>query len=145
MEAELTRGGLCCLVNTPELCFVRAIEWPGKLIPSVFPLCLPKSFSPPTQHRAGGNLRSNWHQPSFRAWHIFREPLFFCQKEVEIEINASILGWKKSPFLHHVPFEKPHSSEAKFIVSLCDSLLCFFFLLLLLKTWYLGAVIEFRF
>jgi len=46
---------------------------------------------------------------------------------VEIEINVSVLGWKKkkrSPFLHHVPSEKPHSSEAKFIVSLCDSLLC---------------------
>lgn len=68
------------------------------------------------------------------------QQLLFCQKEVEIEINVSILRWKKGPFLHHVPFEKPHSLEAKFIVSFCDSLLFFS-----LKTWYLRVVIEFRF
>lgn len=47
---------------------------------------------------------------------------------------------EKSPFLHHVPFEKPHSLEAEFILSLCDSWLGFF-----LQTWYLRAVIEFTF
>lgn len=67
--------------------------------------------------------------------------LLFCQKEVEIEINVSILGWgKKVHFYTTSLFEKPHSLEAKFIVSFCDSLLLF-----LLKTWYLRAVIKFRF
>jgi hypothetical protein len=45
-----------------------------------------------------GNLRSQDTGPHSELGTSSEQLLFFCQKEVEIEINVSILRWKKVQF-----------------------------------------------
>lgn len=148
MEAELTRGGLCCLVNTPRAVLCES-DWVTR---KVNPQCL---STLPSQEVFSTYPAQSGRQSEIKLTSALIPSLAHLQRATVL-LPKGTGNWdkcfnprmeKKSPFLHHVPFEKPHSSEAKFIVSLCDSLLCFFFflLLLLLKTGYLRAVIEFRF
>lgn len=125
-EAWRTRGSLCCWINTtrPVLC---ESDWvTRKANPQCPSTVSPRGFLHLPGAGQGGNVRPNWHQPSFWAWHVFRAATVLLPKGSRNWDKCFNPRMEKVHFYTMSPFEKPHSLEAKFIVSFCDSRLCFF-------------------
>lgn len=149
MEAELTRGSFCCLVNTPRAALCES-DWVTR---KVNPQCLSTLSSQevfstyPAQSERQSEIKlTSALIPSLA--HLQRATVLLPKgsgnwdKCFNPRMEKKVHFYTMSLLRNRIP--QKQSLLFPFVIVCC----AFFFLsllLLLLKTWYLRAVIEFRF